>query len=49
LSPPFSIDALNKLKEGVTLSYVREHHTMTGNGLSAMIDGLRKAGLPEGN
>jgi adenylate cyclase len=41
------IDALNEIREGVTVSYVREHHTMTGKALSTLIDGLDKAGLPE--
>ena len=42
-----AIAELNEFRPGVTQHHVREHHTVRGDDLERLVEGLRKAGLPE--
>ena len=42
-------DAMNEHGQGLTIAFIREHTPVTDIGyMDHLLDGLRKAGLPEG-
>jgi TolB-like protein len=43
-----ALDEMQRLQPGTTISFIRDHTTVTNSGyMDHLIDGLRKAGLPE--
>ena len=46
--PPLTLEGLNRLQPAITLSFVRDHFPLTdAQCAQRLLDGLRKAGLPE--